>query len=96
MYEKRRGVSKDAPEHDLLEATRECYQVAAEAGVTKAAVNLGVLLLTGRLQGQDQGKAAEWFRRAADEGDTSGKRTDKVNRKHPPGVCSPHLICFPT
>lgn len=38
MYEKRRGVSPEAPEADLLEATRECYEAAAEAGVTKAMV----------------------------------------------------------
>lgn len=38
MYEKRRGVSSDAPEEELLEATRECYEAAAEAGVTKAMV----------------------------------------------------------
>lgn len=38
MYEKRRGVSAEIPEADLLEATRECYEAAAEAGVTKAMV----------------------------------------------------------
>lgn len=40
MYEKRRGVSPEAPEADLLEATRECYEAAAEAGVTKAMVRI--------------------------------------------------------
>lgn len=40
MYEKRRGVSQEAPEADLLEATRECYGAAAEAGVTKAMVRI--------------------------------------------------------
>lgn len=39
MYEKHRGVSADAQEEDLLEATRECYEAAAEAGVTKAMVS---------------------------------------------------------
>eukprot|EP00903_Cladosiphon_okamuranus_P014082 g13089.t1 len=38
MYEKRRGISPEAQEADLLEATRECYEAAAEAGVTKAMV----------------------------------------------------------
>ncbi len=38
MYEKRRGVSPNAAEADLLEATRECYESAAESGVTKAMV----------------------------------------------------------
>lgn len=73
MYEKRRGVSSDAPEAGLLEATRECYQAAAESGVTKAMVNLGVLYLSGRLPGRQQGEAREWFKRAADEGDVSGE-----------------------
>ena len=40
MYEKRRGVSQEVPEADLLEATRECYGAAAEAGVTKAMVRM--------------------------------------------------------
>lgn len=42
MYEKRRGISPEAPEADLLEATRECYEAAAEAGVTKAMVRIHV------------------------------------------------------
>lgn len=74
MYEKRRGIDPDAPEADLLEVTRECYQAAAEAGVTKAMVNLGVLYMSGRLTGHEQGGALEWFKKAADEGDMSGKR----------------------
>lgn len=45
MYEKHRGVSSDAQEEDLLEATRECYEAAAEAGVTKAMVRPFVVLL---------------------------------------------------
>ena len=73
MYEKHRGVSPDAPEADLLEATRECYQAAAEAGITKAMVNLGVLCMSGRLPGREPGEALEWFKRAADEGDVSGE-----------------------
>ncbi|CAN0132267.1 unnamed protein product, partial [Ectocarpus sp. 4 AP-2014] len=48
MYEKRRGVSSDASEEELL----ECYEAATEAGVTKAMVNLGVLYLSGRLPGR--------------------------------------------
>lgn len=47
MYEKRRGVSPDVPENDLLEATRECYLVAAEAGVTKASGHLTIILALG-------------------------------------------------
>lgn len=73
MYEKRRGVSPDAPEADLLEATRECYEAAAGAGVTKAMVNLGVLYLSGRLPGREQSEALEWFKKAADEEDLSGE-----------------------
>lgn len=73
MYEKRRGISPEAPEADLLEATRVCYQAAAEAGVTKAAVNLGVLYLTGRISGREPAEALEWFKLAADQGDMSGK-----------------------
>lgn len=73
MYEKHRGISPEAPEVDLLEATRECYQVAAEAGVTKAMVNVGVLYLSGRLPGREQGEALVWFQKAADEGDLSGE-----------------------
>lgn len=80
MYEKHRGVSQDAPEVDLLEATRECYQVAAEAGVTKAMVNIGVLYLTGRLPGREQGEALGWFQKAADEGDLSGEFVYKKGR----------------
>ena len=74
MYEKRRGVSPDAPESDLLATTRECYQAAAEAGVTKAMVNLGVLYMSGRLPGHRPEEALEWFKKAGDEGDTSGER----------------------
>lgn len=73
MYEKRRGVSPDAPEADLLEVTQECYQVAAEAGVAKAAVNMGVLYLTGRVRGGEPGEAVGWFKKAADDGDLSGE-----------------------
>lgn len=73
MYEKRRGVSADAPEASLLEATRECYQVAAEAGVTKASVNMGVLYLTERVPGGEPGEALGWFKKAADDGDISGE-----------------------
>lgn len=73
MYEKRRGVSQDAPEVDRLEATRECYEAAAEAGVTKAMVNLGVLYLSGRLPGHQPEEALEWFKKAGDAGDLSGK-----------------------
>lgn len=72
MYEKRRGVHQDAPESHLLEATKECYQAAAEAGVTKAAVNLGVLHLTGRIGEGSVNEAPEWFKKAADQGDLSG------------------------
>lgn len=73
MYEKRRGVSRDAPEVGLLEATRECYEAAAEAGVTKAMVNLGVLYLSGRLHGHQPEEALEWFKKAGEAGDISGK-----------------------
>lgn len=73
MYEKHRGVSSDASEVDLMEATRECYQAAAESGITKAMVNLGVLCMSGRLPGREPGGALEWFKKAADGGDVSGK-----------------------
>lgn len=73
MYEKRRGVRADASEPALLGATKECYQAAAEAGLTKAAVNLGVLYLTGRIAGGNPAEAPEWFKLAADQGDLSGK-----------------------
>ncbi|CAM9506155.1 unnamed protein product, partial [Choristocarpus tenellus] len=72
MYEKRRGVSIDAPERDLLEVTQECYRAAANGGITKAAVNLGVLYLTGRLSERQEGEAFSWFTKAADGGDLSG------------------------
>lgn len=73
MYEKQRGVDPNIPLSELLEAARDCYQAAAMAGITKSAVNLGVLYLTGKLQDPDGDSAVHWFRLAADRGDASGK-----------------------
>lgn len=87
MYEKRRGVSRDASEVDLLEATRECYEAAAEAGVTKAMVNLGALYLSGRLHGHQPEEALEWFKKAGGAGDLSGKSAP---------WCSPSSSCPPS
>jgi TPR repeat protein len=78
MYEKRRGISPDVPMEELLVAAKDCYSAAAAAGVHKAAVNLGVLYLTGRLpasgpeeERQNQVEAFRCFKLAADAGDVS-------------------------